>query len=276
MLTINTQPALIGARSDLDKTLKPIERGVEQLASAKRVNRAAEDPAALAIVARLAEQLLGNEQAVRNLNDGISLVQTTEGGLDEIGGSIARMRELSVQSANGTLNDADRSALQAELGELQEQVSQAIDSSSFNGLSLVQQDGSVGLQAGNEAGNTVAVNSRDLRGELSDVGVFDVDISTAGGAQAALDVFDQAADLLSGFRSELGAGQNRFESAIRSLEQGNENTAAAKSRLLDTDYARATAELSRDLILRDANIAMQGQANASASMVAGLLRIGGG
>jgi flagellin len=274
MLTINTQTPLLGAQNDLNRTQGPLQTAMERMASGKKVNSAADNAAALAIAAQLAEQLLGGNQGIRNLNDGISLLQTAEGGLGEINDSVQRMRELAVQSNNGILSDSDRAALQTEMGELQEQVAQAIDSTDFNGTNPFRQNGSLEFQAGADEGDRVSVSTRDLQDELDALGLFGIDISTTGGADSALSVLDQAADLLIDFRGELGASQNRFESAVRNLEQQNLDTAAAGSRIMDTDYAKAAADMSRNLILQNANLAMQSQANVSAGLVGRLLGIG--
>jgi flagellin len=274
MLTINTQTPLLGAQNDLNRTQGPLQTAMERMASGKKVNSAADNAAALAIAAQLAEQLLGGNQGIRNLNDGISLLQTAEGGLGEINDSVQRMRELAVQSNNGILSDSDRAALQTEMGELQEQVAQAIDSTDFNGTNPFRQNGSLEFQAGADEGDRVSVSTQDLQDELDALGLFGIDISTTGGADSALSVLDQAADLLIDFRGELGASQNRFESAVRNLEQQNLDTAAAGSRIMDTDYAKAAADMSRNLILQNANLAMQSQANVSAGLVGRLLGIG--
>jgi flagellin len=274
MLTINTQTPLLGAQNDLNRTQGPLQTAMERMASGKKVNSAADNAAALAIAAQLAEQLLGGNQGIRNLNDGISLLQTAEGGLGEINDSVQRMRELAVQSNNGILSDSDRAALQTEMGELQEQVAQAIDSTDFNGTNPFRQNGSLEFQAGADEGDRVSVSTRELQDELDALGLFGIDISTTGGADSALSVLDQAADLLIDFRGELGASQNRFESAVRNLEQQNLDTAAAGSRIMDTDYAKAAADMSRNLILQNANLAMQSQANVSAGLVGRLLGIG--
>ncbi|MBK5964301.1 flagellin [Thiocystis minor] len=260
MVGINNQMAL-GAQSLLNRNQGALETTQERLASGKRVNSAADDAAGLALISQFAAQLTGDTQGVRNLSDGISMVQTAEAGVSQISDAVQRIRDLSLQSMNGTLSDSDRAALQAEASTLQEQIAQDIEGTAFNGVQLLTQEGDVTLQASARANDSMTVNTRDLQGQMNAFGFDSIDLSTAAGAASALKVLDQSSDYLSGIQGELGAAQNRFDASIRNLEQGNVNTAAARSRIQDADYARVTAEQSRNLIQSQAHIAMLGQAN---------------
>lgn len=263
--------AALGARNALNSSQRAVQTSQERMASGLRINSAADDAAGSALISQFAAQIAGNSQGARNLSDGISLVQTAAGGVSQVNDAVQRIRELSVQSLNGTLSDSDRASLQAEVSELQEQVSQTVDSTSFNGVQLLSQDGNLSLQAGADSTDSIRVETSDVQGQLKALGFGSIDISTAAGAANALDVLDKSSEYISGIQGTLGASQNRFETAVSNLEQSNLNAAAARSRIADTDYARASAENARNQIKEQASIAMLGQANASSQLVLQLL-----
>ncbi|WP_026375606.1 flagellin [Aestuariibacter salexigens] len=241
----------------------------ERLASARKVNSASDDAAGLQIINRLTSQVEGNRQAISNAYDGISLAQTAEGGLSGINSDVNRIRELSVQAGNGLLNDADRRAIQAEISQLQENISQTVEQTTFAGRPLLNGEGSIDFQVGANAGQQISVNTQDIAAGLSDI--LSVDVSTAQGAQDALSVADDAQAFVSSARSELGATQNQFESAARNLAQTDVNTAAARSRIQDTDYAQAASDSAAASVQSQASIAVQAQANQQQGQVLSLL-----
>jgi len=244
----------------------------EKLSSAKRINRASDDAAGLAIAAQMATQLLGSQQAYRNSSDAISYAQTAEGALNEVGEITQRVRELSTQAANGVLSDTDRANIQTEISQLQEEAGRILGNSEFNGQSLFTGDNAVEFQVGDDAGETVALGDVDLQQQVTDSGFFNIDVSTQAGADAALSSTDQTLDLVNQSRSDYGAFNNRMESVGRSLQVEAENLAASKSRIMDADYAQQTANRASSLILQDAGLASIAQANVSTELVGYLLK----
>lgn len=242
---------------------------LEKLSSGKRINSAADGAAAQQIIDRLTTQVEGNRQSISNAYDGISLAQVAEGGLAGINEDVNRIRELSVQAGNGLLNDGDRKALQAEVSQLQQNISQTIKQTEFGGKSLLSGAGNIDFQVGANAGQKIGVQTNDIAAGLSDI--LNVDLSTAQGAQDALAAADSAIDYVGSARTDLGATQNRFESAARNLSQADVNVSAARSRIQDTDYAQASADLASADILSQASTAVQSLANQQKGQVLSLL-----
>ncbi|MDP5132228.1 MAG: flagellin [Paraglaciecola sp.] len=242
---------------------------LEKLSSGKRINSAADGAAAQQIIDRLTSQVEGNRQSISNAYDGISLAQVAEGGLAGINEDVNRIRELSVQAGNGLLTDGDRKALQSEVSQLQQNISQTIKQTEFGGKSLLSGSESINFQVGANAGQKIGVQTNDVASGLSDI--LNVDLSTAQGAQDALAAADSAIDYVGNARTDLGATQNRFESAARNLSQADIDVSAARSRIQDTDYAQASAERASNDILSQASIAMQSSANQQRGQVLSLL-----
>ncbi|WP_440055638.1 flagellin [Pseudoalteromonas sp. T1lg65] len=239
----------------------------QQLSSGKRVNSAADDAAALQIIDRLTSQQNGYSQGIRNAYDGISYSQTAESALSGVNDAVSRIRELSIQSGNGALTDSDRQALQDEVAQLQTQITETFENTTFGGAPLFNGE-STSFQIGPDANTTKTLAQSD--GSFAN-DILTVDISTQAGAQAAIDVADTVAEELNSQRAELGAFENTLSSTIRSSSNQRENIAASQSRMQDTDYAQAvTNQVSND-ILSQASIALRGQANQSASAVLNLL-----
>lgn len=274
MAIINTNHSSITAQRHLSINDDDKKTPLERLSSGKRINSAKDDAAGLAIVARFAAQIVGSNQAVRNTSDGISLAQTAEGALSEVSNNLQRMRELAVQSSNGTLSASDRQSLQDEFQSLQSEVSRVAEATEFNGVQVIGDNQSLDFQVGANAGaeNQIAVTTQDIRAD-ADVAtaITTSDIATAPTALTALDSLDRAINSISNTRSDFGTLQNRFESTIRSTENTNENLAAARSRIEDADYAKESAELTRSLIIGQAGIASLAQANANPQRVLSLL-----
>ncbi len=242
---------------------------LEKLASGKRINSAADGAAAQQIIDRLTSQVEGTRQAVSNAYDGVSLSQVAEGGLSGIGDDVNRIRELSVQSGNGLLSDSDRNAIQAEVTQLQDNISQTIEQTEFGGQSLLNSDSEISFLVGANSGQNIGVQTQDVAAGLNDI--LNVDVSTAEGAADALQAADSAVEFVGSARADLGATQNQFESAARNLQQADVNVAAARSRIQDTDFAQATSENAAAGILSETSVAIQSISNQQASQVLSLL-----
>jgi flagellin len=255
--------------SSLQQIQQKQESIFEKLASGKKINSAADGAAAQQIIDRLTTQVEGNRQSISNAYDGISLAQVAESGLSGINNDVNRIRELSVQAGNGILSDGDRQAIQAEVTQLQENISQTIEQTDFAGKQLLTSDGNIDFQVGANAGQKIAVGTQDVAAGLSDI--LNVDLSTAAGAEDALAAADEASAFVGEAQAELGATQNGLESAARNLSQSDVNLSAARSRIQDTDFAQASADNASASILSQANIAVQVQANQQQGQVLSLL-----
>ena len=275
MNVINTNTSALRATNSAVAAGKMLGTAMERLSSGKRINSAADDAAGLAIATSMTAQIRGMQQGIRNANDGISLAQTAEGALNEVTNMLQRIRELAVQSASGTYQDAtDRAYMQVEVDELTAQIGQVITNSEFNGVQLF--DGSaatVTVQAGANAADTVALTMADLTTLEANGGAPDsYDISTAGGATTVIGTVDTELDAINNARATLGAGQNRLQSAVNNLTNVSTNLSDARSRIQDTDYSVETTALAKAQILGQASTAMLAQANQSQQNVLSLLR----
>ena len=242
---------------------------LEKLSSGKRINSAADGAAAQQIIDRLTTQTEGNRQSISNAYDGVSLTQVAEGGLAGINQDLNRIRELSVQSGNGLLSDSDRQAIQSEVTQLQENISQTIEQTRFAGKSLLSSDGNIDFQVGANAGQKIGVATQDVAASLNDI--LNVDLSTAQGAEDALAIADDATEFVGSARADLGATQNQFESVARNLTQTDVNVSAARSRIQDTDFALTASENVAAGILSQTSLAVQGMANQQQGQVLSLL-----
>ena len=270
-ISINNNASLFTARF-LNNSQNNLQTAQERLSSGKRINRAADDAAGLAIAARLTTQLLGSQQSYRNTYDGVSFTQTAEASISELQNITQRIRELSVQSANGTLGDTERQFLQQEVSGLQEEAQSIITSAEFSGNQFLATDGSIDIQAGENSSSTISIQTTDLLAKLSNDGFFSVDISTANGVQTALGALDASTDSLVQQRADFGAAANRLESAGRSLEVEAESLAASRSRIEDADYAAEMASRTSSLILQNAGLASQAQGYVSSRLATMLLK----
>ncbi len=241
----------------------------EKLSSGRRVNSASDDSAAQQIIDRLTTQVEGNRQAISNAYDGVSLAQVADSGLSGINEDVNRIRELSVQAGNGLLSDSDRNALQSEISQLQENITQTIEQTTFGGQALLSQEGSINFQVGANPDQQIGVNTQDIAAQLE--GVLNVDVTSADGAREALEAADEALEIVGSERAELGATQNQFESAARNLTQSDSNLSAARSRLQDTDFAQATADSAAANVQSQAALTVQAQANQQQGQVLALL-----
>ena len=276
---INTNVMSLNSQRALGKSQMSMQTSLERLSSGLRINRAKDDAAGLAISERFTSQIRGLEQAMRNANDGISLLQTAEGALSEVESSLQRMRELATQAANGTYNDSDRASLQDEFDALRNEITRISDVTEFNNINLLGTTASTSLQVGWENGtnNVITFGRIDIMtksfgsGGIANLSAA-VDISNAASAQAVMSIMSTAIDKISGLRADFGAVQNRLESAVRNMENVVENQSAARSRVLDADFARETANMTRTQILQQAGTAMLAQANQIPQNVLSLLR----
>lgn len=242
---------------------------MEKLASGKKVNNALDDASAQQIIDRLTSEVEGNRQAINNVYDGISVAQVAEGGLGSINDDVNRIRELTLQSGNGVLSDGDRRAIQSEITQLQENISQTIEQTNFAGKPLLSDNGELSFQTGANGGQSISINTQDIASQLS--GVLSIDITSGTSVEDALSAADDAIEVVGGARGDLGAVQNRFESTARNLTQANVNTAEARSRLQDLDYAQAASERAANDVRGQAAISVQAQANQQEGQVLALL-----
>ncbi len=287
MLGINTNSASLNAQMNLGKSQGSLNTSIARLSSGLRVNSAKDDAAGLAIASRMTAQIRGFDQAQRNANDGVSLLQVADGAMGKIGDNLQRMRELAVQAKNGTLNTTDRENLDREYQELSSEVQRIVEGSEFNGNNLFSDaNKSVTLQvgAGNAAGDSLEVNltsngvaSGNALITLMENGANDIvtnlgDISTANNAETAIDELDAQIDNVTNLRATVGAGLSRLEQVSESLQTNSANLQSARGRIMDADFAKETANLTRTQILQQAGTAMLAQANQIPQNVLGLLR----
>jgi flagellin len=262
-LTVNTNTASLNAINNLNQTQRALGGSYQRISSGLRIAKAADDAAGLAVAESLDAQSASGRVAMRNTNDGISVIQTAEGAMDSVGDIISRMRELAVQSSSETLADDERAYIQDEFTQLSSEIDRIASSTQFNGQALT--DGtitSLDVQVGvmNTANDRIAITLSDLSAATLGVDTASADLSTATGAQAAIDTFDAALDSVSGYRSDLGAVQNRLDSALANMESYVENLESAESQIRDADFAYETAELAKNQILQQAGVSVLAQA----------------
>ena len=275
-LTINTNINSLTAQRNASMSQGTLATAMQRLSSGLRVNSAKDDAAGLAIADRMDSQVRGMNVAVRNANDAISLAQTAEGALGKMGDSLQRMRELAVQSANGTNTSTDRSNLQAEFTQLQAEVSRLGTDTKFNGI-VVLAGGTKTFQVGADKSQTIDIVGTVITGTASSTSAAASTGVSIGGtnavaSNAALDAIDLALTEVSKERATYGAAQNRFDSVISNLQVASENQAAARGRIMDADFATETSNLSRSQVLQQAGNAMIAQANQQPPQVLSLLR----
>lgn len=310
--SINTNAVSLNSQRALSSSQNSLSTSMQRLSSGLRINSAKDDAAGLAIAERMNKQIKGMNVAVRNANDGISFAQTAEGSLSKIGDNLQRMRELAVQSRNATNSEGDRSNLQKEFTQLQEEIDRTIKNSKFNGGSLFSSASTTltfQVGAGTEDSDRITVSSAALGGGTaasagSVIATFDGSLSqtevqnlmatltttntgnstaagiSIGGTSAvvgtdidsAIKVIDEALTQVNDKRAQFGAVQNRFEAVISNLQVSVENESAARGRIMDADFAAETANLSRSQILQQAGTAMLTQANQLPQAVLQLLQ----
>lgn len=281
MAVINTNLMSLNAQRNLSATQSALATSVQRLSTGLRVNSAKDDAAGLAIAERMNTQVRGMNVAVRNANDAISLAQTAEGALSKINDMGQRMRELAVQSANATNNETDRASLDAEFQALSAEIKRNLEGTSFNGTKLFAALATMTFQVGanNTATDQIAVVTTNLTADTTMTGILGggggataADIKNVDKSREALDKLDKMLATVNSKRAEFGATQNRFEAVIQTLQVSAENQTAARSRIMDADFASETAALTRSQVLQQAGTAMLSQANSLPNNVLSLLR----
>jgi len=278
-LRINYNYESVASQRNLSTSQSNYGRAIEQLSSGLRINKAADDAAGLAVSEKLKNQVRGLNQAQRNAQDGISLLQTAEGALNETHSLLGRMRELAVQSANDTLSNSDRLHIQDEVNQLLSEVDRIASSTKFNKISLLDGSAAVALHIG--ANKETGVNDNEIAVAIaaSDTTTLAIDtlgttatITTQSGANSAISALDAAIENISTSRGKIGAYQNRLESTINSLGVASENAGAANSRIRDADVAQSVSEMVRNQILQQSTMAVLAQANQAPQMALQLLK----
>jgi flagellin len=265
---INTNIASLNSQRNLNSSQGALFTALQRLSSGLRVNSAKDDAAGLAVAETLTSAVRGNSVAMRNANDGISIGQTAEGALAQISSNIQRMREIAVQGANAGVNI---SLLKPEMDQLQQEVARIVDSTEFNGTFLLNTATSLTFQIGsaNQSYHQLKVNTSDL---TTVTAYATIAFATQTEAQTLISDLDTDIGTVTKERSNYGAVQNRFEAVVSNLQNYNENLTAARSRIMDTDFAAETANMTRGQILQQSGIAMLAQANALPNNVMTLLR----
>jgi len=282
MAVINTNLASINTQNNLYRSQQSLSTSLQRLSSGLRINSAKDDAAGLAVATRMDSLIRGMAVAQRNASDGISMYQTAEAAVGKITDAVTRMRELSVQASNGTLNSNDRESLGQEFTQLQQEIVRVISGTTFNGLALLDTAATTyvsatDFQVGAEASgaNVISVSATidtNWTAMLSLAETATVTIDTGSAAASSIKFLDSGLQVANGVRAKYGAYQNRFESVISQLQTASENQSAAKSRITDTDFASETANLTRAQILSQAGTAMLAQANSLPQNVLSLLR----
>jgi flagellin len=283
--TINTNLNSINAQRNLTMSQSSLAVSMQRLSSGLRVNSAKDDAAGLAIAERMNSQVRGMNVAIRNANDGISMSQTAEGAMGKVADSLQRMRELSVQSANATNSADDKLSLDKEFGELAKEIQRVLGGTSFNGQKVLGVDAKAfqfQVGANTTTNDSIEITTTNLTTDTDITTVAGDGSSTATGravitgtaaqTQTVINQIDTALTKINSERAVMGASQSRFDSVITNLQISVENQSAARSRIMDTDFAAETANLSRSQILQQAGNAMVAQANQLPNQVMTLLR----
>ena len=277
MITLLSNTAATQTQRHMSISQRNLNKSLGRLASGMRITRASDDAAGLAISENLKSQIRSLAVARRNASDGISMAQTAEGALNETHGLLMRMRELSVQAANGTLGSSQREMLNDEFGALRKEIDRIAEVTEFNGINLLNEASTKVLQVGIHDGNNHQINISTFSAKSSSLagagaaGLSQAVVSTQAGAQSALAVIDNAIDKVSEIRANFGVAQNRLEVTIDRLHSAEENLGAANSRIRDADIAHETSTMSRNQILVQAGAAMLGQANQLPSIAMSLI-----
>lgn len=274
-LRISTNVASLNAQGNLRSTKAGLERSLARLSSGYRINQAADDAAGLAISENLRGQIRGLKQASRNSEDGISLVQVAEGGLNEISNMLIRLRELGVQAASDTIGDTERKFLDVEYQQLKSEIQRIAEVTEFNGRDLLNGTGGIfDIQVGTHNDpfkDRISFNASAANSTIESLGLTVESLATKNQAQQSLNVVDTAMVQVNAMRANFGAMQNRLSSTINNLAIANENLSAANSRVRDTDIAEESAQLTRNSILLQAGVSVLGQANQAQQVALKLL-----
>jgi len=276
---VNTNIASLNAQRNLSTSTDSLKTSLQRLSSGLRVNSAADDPAGLAISQTMTMEINGNNQGIRNANDGISMAQTAEGALGQIQNNMQTIRQIAVQAANGTVSDTNRSQLQTEVDQLTQEISRIVQTTNFNGTMLLSGGASITFQVGASgvADNQVVASGLDLTTgmnsyatSLSATGT--INITTSANASSVLSALDTDINTVSNDRSQLGAVQNRFQAVVANMANYVQNLQDSRSRIEDTDFASETANLTSNQILQQAGTAILSQANQVPQAALSLLK----
>ncbi|HKX77833.1 MAG TPA: flagellin [Novosphingobium sp.] len=274
MSVINTNISAMKAANASISANKQLDSAMERLSTGKRINNAKDDAAGLAISTKMTADVRAMGQGIRNANDGIALAQTAEGALSEVSNMLQRVRELAVQSKNGTYSTDDRGYLDAEVDQLQAQIDDILTNTKFNGVTLFSKtsgtDVTVSIATGGASTDVVTLTSKGIDG--TKLTTTALDVNDAAKAATTITNVDDVLKNVNATRAGLGAGQNRLESAVNNLTTNSTNLANARSRIEDTDYSSETTALAKAQILSQASTAMIAQANQSQQNVLSLLR----
>lgn len=270
-MRINTNLNAMIATNQMSKNTALAGSSMEKLSTGLRITKAGDDAAGLAVSEKMRAQIRGMEQAERNVQDGISMVQTAEGALEEAGNIAQRMRELGVQAGNDTLSEEDRTKVKAELTQLQDEMKKISEETKFNGKKLLNTAGTFTIQAGANS-ETRTITTADLSGIANNLSLTSTNISNASEAQSFVKKVDVALESINAARSALGSMQNRLEYTANNLTTSTENLTAAESRIRDVDVAKEMVTLSKLNILNQASQAMVSQAKQQPESVSQLLR----
>lgn len=274
-LRIATNVASLNAQKNLQSTSRGMNQSLARMSSGSRINQAADDAAGLAISENLKGQIRGLRQASRNSNDGISLVQVAEGGLQEVSNMLIRLRELAVQASSDTIGDTERKFLDTEYQQLKSEIQRVAEVTSFNGRDLLNGTGGIiDIQVGTHNDSfkdRISFNASAANSSLEALGVVAESLATKQGAQNSIDAVDKALVSVNAIRANFGAMQNRLSSTIANLAVADENFSAANSRIRDADIAAESSEMMRNNILQQAGVATLSQANNITQMALKLL-----
>ena len=273
-LTVNTNTSAMRAANTLNNTQGALSQTLARVSSGMRITRAADDAAGSAVATNLSTQANSGRQAMRNANDGISVIQTAESASKEVIGILDRMRELAVQSSSETLEDGERAYIDSEFHQLSDEVERIAQVTEFNDIALANGDNAtLDVQVGIDASSNsrVAITLGNLEVSNLSVGTGGIDLTSAGGAQTAITTIDAAIDSVNSMRASYGAVQNRLESSINNMSSYVEALSGAASQIQDADYAHETAEMTRLQVMQQAGVAALGQARGMNASVLSLL-----
>ncbi|MCG8993024.1 flagellin FliC [Laribacter hongkongensis] len=272
-LYVNTNVASLNAQRNLNNSTSSLSTSLQRLSSGLRVNSAKDDAAGMAIATGMTSAIRGSQVAMRNANDAISMAQTAEGVLDQVESNTQRMRELAVQGANASVTSSNRAQIKLELDALGKENKRLLSGATFNGTSLFKNNASQNfvfqVGSGTSANDRITLN---IKAAAFSAATRTNAFSTQANARSVMSDLDNSLKALSTMRASLGAAQNRFSAVVTSLQTYSENMSASKSRIMDTDFATETANMTRNQIIQQAGTAMLAQANQLPSAAMSLLR----
>ena len=271
MLGINTNVASLNAQRNLSSSQANMANSVQRLSSGLRVSSAADDAAGMAIATRMDSQIRGSSVALRNTNDGISMMQTADGAMSSIGDDLQRMRELAVQAKNSTSSN-DLTSLDKEYQDLGSEINRVINQTDFNGASILKDGTAKTFQVGAKNTDTISVTISDLSAATNLTATTGGSLTSAANAATAITSIDGAIGEINTERANVGSVTNRFNQVASNLQTYNQNMSTARSRIVDADYAAESANMTRNSVLQQAGTAMLAQANAQPNQVLSLLR----